>query len=328
VAVRPDVFAVVMATGVVAISADDQHQHLISVTLAALGGAAMATLVAVVVGALSVGRGFAFRQLDEPDPALRLFSFVAGCAVLAVWCEPQRLSFWVLGAVAVIAWLALTPIAVHAIATHDLRQLRDSARGAWLLWSVGTSSVGIVVADTLRESGHRALLPACLALWALAVAIYALITSLIVWRAVADRSTVGRAEADSWILMGGLAIATLAGNHIYRALDVSSPLRAGVAIATIVMWALATAWIPLLIYFSLRRVIPRARSLRFAWAWWAMVFPLGMYSVATFATYVDSRLAGLSTISLVFFWIALAVWLVVAVMGAIRAMAVNRPRAR
>ena len=43
--------------------------------------------------------------------------------------------------------------------------------------------------------------------------------------------------------------------------------------------------------------------------WWAAVFPLGMYSSATFATAVETGWHPLMTISLVFLWIAFAAWL-------------------
>ena len=108
--------------------------------------------------------------------------------------------------------------------------------------------------------------------------------------------------------MGALAIATLAGDHIHRAgVD-------GIREATIVTWVMATLWIPPLIYFGLRHV-QRPETRHFAGVWWAMVSPLGMYSSATYAMAVETGWAALPTISLVFFWIALSTWLVVAIAG-------------
>ncbi|KAA8946921.1 MAG: hypothetical protein F6Q13_18040 [Mycobacterium sp.] len=46
---------------------------------------------------------------------------------------------------------------------------------------------------------------------------------------------------------------------------------------------------------------------------WTLVFPLGMYSVATDAMADELHLR--STVSLVFFWDAFAVWLIVVVAG-------------
>ncbi|WP_263991949.1 hypothetical protein [Mycolicibacterium moriokaense] len=45
---------------------------------------------------------------------------------------------------------------------------------------------------------------------------------------------------------------------------------------------------------------------------WPAVFPIGMYSSATYATAVETGWRWLVALSLVFFWVALAAWLVVA----------------
>jgi tellurite resistance protein TehA-like permease len=55
--------------------------------------------------------------------------------------------------------------------------------------------------------------------------------------------------------------------------------------------------------------------LRFGGAWWTLVFPLGMYSVATDAMAGELHLRSMQTVSLVFFWDAFAVWLIVVVAG-------------
>ncbi len=82
-----------------------------------------------------------------------------------------------------------------------------------------------------------------------------------------------------------------------------------------VTWVLATLWIPPLIYAGIRRINRRSGTLRFAGVWWAMVFPLGMYSAATHAMALETGWPSLTTISLVFFWIAFAAWLIVTVGG-------------
>ena len=75
-----------------------------------------------------------------------------------------------------------------------------------------------------------------------------------------------------------------------------------------VTWVLATLWIAPLIYATVRHL-----QLRFTGAWWAMVFPLGMYSSATFAMEVETGWRPFRTMSLVFFWIAFVAWALVAV---------------
>ncbi len=84
---------------------------------------------------------------------------------------------------------------------------------------------------------------------------------------------------------------------------------------TVVTWVTATLWIPPLIYFVLHRISRRPGMLHFAGVWWAFVFPLGMYSVASYAMAAEIGQRSLLTVSLVFFWDALAAWLIVVVAG-------------
>ena len=51
----------------------------------------------------------------------------------------------------------------------------------------------------------------------LAVCVYGLMTGLVVWRTWHDRSAPELRQPDIWILMGGIAIATLAGDRIHEA---------------------------------------------------------------------------------------------------------------
>jgi tellurite resistance protein TehA-like permease len=184
--------------------------------------------------------------------------------------------------------------------------LQQAARGAWELASVGTSGLAIVAVGLARYTGSRGLLVVAVGIWVVAIAIYVLTTDLILARAFAARLDPAGFEPDAWILMGGLAIATLAGDHLHRAgVD-------GVRTVTIVTWIVATLWIVPLLYFGVRH-LQRPESRRFVGMWWAMVFPLGMYSAATYAMSVETKWPALQGVSLVFFWIAFATWLIVAV---------------
>jgi tellurite resistance protein TehA-like permease len=156
---------------------------------------------------------------------------------------------------------------------------------------------------------------------AAALCIYALMTWLILWRAVAQRQNLvreeGAFEPDTWILMGGLAIATLAGDNIHSL----APAWLGrpVLAVTVVSWAVATLWIPPLIYFGLHRISQGPERLHFAGVWWALVFPPAMYSAASYAMAAELSRRSLITVSLVFFWDALAAWLIVVGAGLLHA---------
>ncbi|WP_293339076.1 hypothetical protein [Mycobacterium sp.] len=74
-----------------------------------------------------------------------------------------------------------------------------------------------------------------------------------------------------------------------------------VLVATVVTWVAATVWIVPLIYFGLHRISQGPELLQFAGVWWSLVFPLGMYSAATYAMAAEISKAALLTVSLVFF---------------------------
>ncbi|OBJ50358.1 C4-dicarboxylate ABC transporter [Mycobacterium sp. 1423905.2] len=315
----PDVFAAVMATGIVSIAAHLQHYRWISDTLGVLATAGLLVLVMLVAVYAVLGR---IRwDLTDPDVTLRLFTFVAACAVLDSRLAAQPVVVATLGGVALSAWLALTALTVRNMCVHRGPVLRARAHGAWELASVGTSGLAIVATQVARHTPRHWPLAFAVPVWVAALCIYALMTWLILWRAVTELHQHNGFEPDSWILMGGLAIATLAGESIHNL--ASGWLAPTLRLATVVTWVAASLWIPVLIYFGVRRT--DQRMLRFAGVWWAMVFPLGMYSAATDAMAAELGQRSLGTVSLVFFWIAFSAWVVVAGAGLLRL--VSKPAA-
>jgi hypothetical protein len=273
--VRPDAFAAVMATGIVSIAAADHGFDGISDTLAAISVAVFAALTIVAMVRLRPD----FGDLDVP---LQLLTIVAACAVVGT-----RLNWWPLGVVGLLGWLLLLLIVLRAMWRYRWTGLRDRARGGGGLASVATSGLAIVAADL-------GFVGVAIGLLVLAIGLYCVMTGLVLWRAVHEPSAAALFQPDMWILMGGAAIATLAGDHIDKAgFEDIRPV-------TVATWIVASLWIPLLAAASVRM---RDGN------WWAAVFPLGMYSSATFATAVEMGWHPLTTISLVFFWIAFAAWL-------------------
>jgi tellurite resistance protein TehA-like permease len=299
--VKPDSFAAVMATGIVSIAAMDHGYGVVSDVLIVLAAGALPLLI--------VAAAIAWRReswaLTDVDVALGLCSYIAACAVVGARLAEHRIVLWVLAGMALQGWLSLAPVVARRM-WRDRGGLRDRAHGGWELASVATSGLAIVMADL------KIVFLAVLFL-AIAIGVYLVMTGLIVWRTVRDPSAPELAQPDIWILMGGAAVATLAGDHIDEAGLTS------VWPVTVVTWVFATAWIPPLVWAS--------RKLR-SGNWWAMVFPLGMYSSATYATAVETGWLWLTTVSLVFIWIAFAAWMVTAVQSLVgfrRARAADTP---
>lgn len=317
---KPDAFAAVMATGIVSIAMAQQGYQVVSTALAVL--AAVALPVLAVTGALRWRR----EPLDiaDPDVTVRLFTFVAACAVLDTRLAEIPGVLWTLAVLALAVWSALVVFMARAVAAQRWSEWREQARGAWELPSVGTSGLAIVLTGLAQFTGWRPLVGVAVALWGLALLTYVVMTSLIVRRALLARLDPNGFEPDAWILMGALAIAALAGHHVHRLLDpgwVAEVARWGAGLA----WAGATLWLAPLLYFALRYLY-RPQVLRFAGVWWAMVFPLGMYAVATNVTVEETGWVPLTAVSSAVCWIATLTWLAVAVGGLAHATTFLRHR--
>lgn len=309
----PDVFAAVMATGILSIGAHDHGYRLISDTMGVIATVGLLLLAALVVAKVVMpGRKLGW-DLTDPDVTLRLITFVAACAVIDTRLSSNVSVARVLGAAALTSWLVLILFSARNMLAHRWTELRDRAHGPWQLGSVGTSGLAIVIARAARQTGHHWWLAVAVAGWVAALCIYGLMTWLTLWRVVNERQDRDGFEPDTWILMGAMAIATLAGDNIHAVAPawLADPVRA----LSIVTWVTATLWIPPLIYFALHRIRRYPNMLQFTGVWWAFVFPLGMYSAASFAMAVELGQHSLLTVSLVFFWDALAAWLIVVVAG-------------
>ncbi len=316
----PDVFAVVMATGIVSVAAYDHGYWRLGIALSILAVVAFAVLgFGVPAWALTpTARGVALTR--DPDVALRMFAFVAACAVLGVRWNDHSAVVSLLGGLALVAWLVLAPLAVVRLSARPGADLREHAHGAWLLPSVATAGLA-TTATTLALHLHAPYLVLIGAIaWVAGMTAYLAVAWLIAWRALAAPLVPAEVTPDSWILMGALAITSLAGDHLLaagRILGAPGWLVGWTSPVTLAAWVLASLWIPVLLYAEVWRVDLLPGSLRYQSVWWAAVFPLGMYSAASEATGTELHMHSLETVSLVFFWIAFVVWTLVAV-GAVR----------
>jgi tellurite resistance protein TehA-like permease len=98
----PDVFAAVMATGILSIAAANHHYRQISETMGFLASLGLVVLAALVI----VTHRLAHWDLKDPDVTLRLFTFVAACAVLDTRLASQPVSVQTLGGMALVSWPA------------------------------------------------------------------------------------------------------------------------------------------------------------------------------------------------------------------------------
>lgn len=285
---KPESFAAVMATGIVSISALQHGYGVISWPLAVLAAAGLPVLMYLAA--------LRWRSLDlqSIDTVVGLFTYVAACAVVAARFAEYGPVLRILGAMGLAGWLALIPMLLVQMRRLGPTGLRDRARGTWELASVGTSGLSLIfVAEGNMFWGFI--------FWGVALCLYGVMTLLIAWRALGEPQVRRNVPPDHWILMGGLAIATLAGERIYGALP-PGPIADAVRVLTIATFVVATV-----------QIVPLAITSRRQMLDWPAVFPLGMYSVAAFGLALETGWNALAVVSQVFFWIAFVAWLAVVV---------------
>lgn len=282
-------FAFVMATGIVSVAAADEGLPILSDALLAIACAAWAVLAAAV----------SRRALVRPRgrPRLQAFAVVAATSVIGVrlveiGSETVALVLW---SVALGLWILLLLQRVEI----------GRVRGSSLLVVVATESLAVLAA-LLAPNWSVSLLLVAVAAWLLGLVLYPLVLGALV-PAVRRRR---RFEPDLWIVMGALAITTLAGSELLlgaRRLSRLGVLRTLLPGVDLAVWAAAAALIPPLLAAEL---LTRS-GWRYEEARWSFVFPLGMFSAASRALARADALPALAEIARVFFVGALAAWSVV-----------------
>lgn len=333
-ALSPASFAIVMATGILGLDAGQQGHGTLSLLLLAFNAVAWP-----VIAALTIARALRCRQallddLRSHQRAPGFFTAVAGTAVLGSQLIDQGLGgplVPVLAGLSCVLWLLLTyAVFVTLTVQPDKPVLADGINGGWLLAVVATQSIALIaslVAAQMPPTANLALNFAALAFWLAGGMLYVWIITLVFYRYLFLRFAPHDFTPSGWINMGAMAISTLAGALLVLnapgapfLLDLLPFLKGG----TVLFWAVGTWWIPMLVTLEFWRLVRHRYPLRYDVAYWAAVFPLGMYSAATHQMSLALGLRFLAPLARGFFYIGLAAW-VLAVVGLARTW--RRPRA-
>jgi tellurite resistance protein TehA-like permease len=314
----PNIFAVVMATGIVSLAANGAGMRLVAQTLFGINVFIYALLWILFVGRC-VAQPTAVREdLRSHAKAPGFFTVVAGTAVLGNQCvllgdAPMAgLLLWLL---ALALWVGLTYTVLPGLMEVEPKPpLEKGINGAWLLAVVATQAVcvlGALVAPHVPDGAVRPLLFTALAFWLVGGMLYIWLIALIFYRVLFLPLAAGDLTPPYWINMGAMAISTLAGVSLLRGGD-RLPLLAEISPfvkgLTLLFWATATWWIPLLLALGAWRHLRQRYPLAYDHGYWAAVFPLGMYTVCTQNLLRELNLPFLAIFPAVFVWLALGAW--------------------
>ncbi|MFJ9681646.1 tellurite resistance/C4-dicarboxylate transporter family protein [Streptomyces sp. NPDC101194] len=312
----PGAFAFVMATGIVSSALDRDGTRGASAALLVIGLSGY--------GVLLLGNGWRLlrwrRRLlaDAVGPSgFAFLTAVAASSILAdrMAADGHRTAAAVLLTVGVLGWLLLgygIPLALVAAARR--RPSLDQVNGTWFLWVVATQSVAVaaVAFDGLTPAAHGFLPEFASVCWAIGLMQYVLVAPLVLSRMLVRPMAPEELIPAYWVFMGAAAISVLAGTALLRlpAADRLLPTEVTSALC-FVLWSFATWLVPLLIALGAWRYLARHVPLRFASSLWSLVFPVGMYGVATRQLGSAIGVSWLITLGEGEAWLAAAVWAVV-----------------
>jgi tellurite resistance protein TehA-like permease len=326
---NPAYFALVMATGIVSLAWQMLGQPTIARFLFALNVPCYLVLWLL----------FVLRAMRYPDAVradfmshgrvVGFFTMVAGTCVLGSqtlliggWWRVAA-ALWALG---ILLWATLT-YAIFGILTVKAVKptLAEGISGGWLVAVVAGQSVavlGVQLAPHLDARAHEVLL-FCLAMWLGSGMLYIWIISLIFYRYTFFALHPADLAPPYWINMGAVAISTLAGTGLVASASQSAlidgllPFIKGF---TLLFWATATWWIPMLVILGIWRHLYARLPLAYDPLYWGAVFPLGMYAACTWRMAHALDAPELLWIPPTFAAVALAAW-TLAFLGLLRHLA-------
>jgi len=314
---QPAYFALVMATSIIAIACQLEHLGPIAELLTGLNGAIFMLLSSLTIARLVLFRREILDDLLNHARAPGFLTIPAGSALLG--CQFMLIRNWhnvglILWIGSVVSWVLLT-YAIFATFTVKERKptLDQGINGGWLLAVVSTQAIAqlsLLLIPAFQSEADLFLFLG-LALWLWGGMLYIWMISLIFYRYTFFTFAPSDLMPPYWINMGAMAISTLVGVLLSARIG-DSPLRElrpFVEGLTILFWATATWWIPMLVILGFWRHIIKRFPLSYDPLYWGAVFPLGVYSVATYRLAEFWHFGLLRFVPRCFTYLALAAWL-------------------
>lgn len=315
---HPAYFALVMATGIVSLASHLLGLPIVGRALFGLNLIFYPVLWALLLARVARHRDRVAADFGHHGRAVGFFTIVAATEVLGsqtlIIGGAIRPAVWLWGA-GIVLWALLTYAIFTILTIKPVKPpLTEGLNGGWLVAVVAAQSVAVLGAQLSPHLDPAARAPAALfslAMWLGGGMLYIWIIGLIFYRYTFFPMNPSDLSPPYWINMGAAAISTLAGANLVLAtphvplLGTVLPFIRGL---TLMWWATATWWIPMLVSLGVWRHAFRKFPLRYDPLYWGAVFPLGMYTAATIRLSAAIDAPFLMAIPRASLWVALAAW--------------------
>lgn len=313
---HPGNFAMVMASGIISIGFTTLHFDLLGEILYIFALSAWIILIALSVVRISRFPQAVKKDLLDPRLVFSYFTLVAATDIVGLLLDIRghttlALVCWV---IAFFAWSTLLYLAFSVLTFLTHEHNVNIVHGGWLISIVGTQSLVLLGARIAHDLGDYAkyMMVEVHMLWGLGLIFYGIFVTLFCYRIFFLTIKPGDVSPLIWVIMGAAAISANAGTSLLTQdsylpfLAAQRPFVDGV---TMMIWAWATWWIPMLVLFGLWKHIANKLPLNYEPIMWSFVFPLGMYTVASARLGLAAELPLLQWISQIMIWVALLAWL-------------------
>jgi len=315
----PGYFALVMATGIVSNAMFFTGHRFVSDLLFVVALASLLWLAAATLTRLILFRPALWKDLVNPRLVFSFFTIVAaldvfGGGLCLRGLNAAALPIWLL---AFALWFFLLYFSFGVLTFLNRAEEANVIDGGWLVAIVGTESLVILGSQIAPLLGGHA--PAIFVLihmlWGVGLGLYAIFIVLFAHRIFFFEVKPADLSPLLWVVMGAAAISTNAGSILIltdSGLPFLRSIRPFIDGVTMLMWAWAAWLIPLLLMIDIWKHRIHREPIAYTPLFWGLVFPLGMFALASARLSLASDFALLRDVSYVMVWIALVAWTVTA----------------
>jgi tellurite resistance protein TehA-like permease len=311
----PGYFSLTMATGIIGIAMHLLDLPIVGDQFYRLTLISWCALFIIYTVRLILFPKTVWGDLVNPKLTFNFFTFVAATSVVGLLLDIHGYHFltlvcWV---VASLAWLILLYFSFGVLTIRHGERNVNIVDGGWLICIVGTESLVLLGLKTIPHIGDydEVMMLAIFMLWGVGLILYGIFVALFCYRIFFMEMKAEDITPQMWVIMGAAAICANASSGLDMAspvLVVLAEVHAFIDSVALLSWAWATWWIPLLVIISLWKHVIKKVPLRYDPRQWSVVFPLGMYTVASVQLSLASEVDSLHLISHFMIWVAIALW--------------------